>query len=80
MKLDSYQKKVVKKDLPLGTALRVVANAGAGKSTTMLHKANYLATVGGEKISSIVMVSFSRKSREDLESKWKKTFGCCASL
>lgn len=75
MKLDSYQKKVVKKDLPLGTALRVVANAGAGKSTTMLHKANYLATVGGEKISSIVMVSFSRKSREDLESKWKKTFG-----
>lgn len=72
MQLDKYQRKVVTKPIELDSALRVVANAGAGKSTTMLHKAVALNTEQGIPVSSIVMVSFSRKSREDLERKWKK--------
>ena len=70
MKLDKYQQAVVFKNIEEDSALRVVANAGAGKSTTMLYKAQQLAL--HQKSSSIVMVSFSRKSREDLANKWKK--------
>lgn len=72
MKLDEYQRKVVRAKLHEGMALRVVANAGAGKSTTVLYKVERLIKQGANP-SSIVVISFSRKSRQDLVNKWKRS-------
>ena len=72
MNLDKYQQKVVNAKLGKDTAIRVVANAGAGKSTTMLYKVQALIE-SGVKPDSIVVISFSRRSRLDLQKKWKKS-------
>ena len=67
---DEFQQQVIDLDLPRDTALRVVANAGAGKSTTMLGKVKKLIENGVDP-DSIVVFSFSRQARLDLEDKWK---------
>lgn len=72
MKLDKYQQKVIACNLEKDNAIRIVANAGAGKSTTMLYKVQALIE-SGQNPDSIVVISFSRKSRQDLEQKWKRS-------
>lgn len=69
MKLDEYQQKVVDLDIPQDAALRVVANAGSGKSTTMLCKVKALIDQGVDP-NAIVIFSFSRQARLDLQRKW----------
>lgn len=69
MKLDEYQQKVVNLTIPPDAALRVVANAGSGKSTTMLCKVQALIKQGVDP-NQIVIFSFSRQARLDLQRKW----------
>lgn len=67
---DEFQQQVIDLELPPDMALRVVANAGAGKSTTMLGKVKRLIEDGMDP-DSIVVFTFSRQARLDLEDKWK---------
>ena len=71
MQLDKYQQRAVATKVSKNMALRIVANAGAGKSTTILCKVESMIKDGANP-QSIVVISFSRKSRIDLQQKWKR--------
>ena len=65
MNLDEYQKSIVtsKNDL------LVIAGPGSGKTTTIMHKVNYIYEHNPQ--SKILLISFTNKSVDDLKKKIK---------
>lgn len=61
--LDEYQKAIVTSE----DDLLVIAGPGSGKSTTIMHKVNYLKSKN--KDEKILLISFTNKSVEDLKKK-----------
>lgn len=54
---------------PRGQHARVLAVAGSGKTTTMVHRIKYLVTEQGQDARRILVVMFNRLAREDFERK-----------
>ena len=52
---------------PLGSHARILAVAGSGKTTTMVHRVRYLVTDLNQDPGRIRVVMFNRKAREDFE-------------
>lgn len=61
--LDEFQKAVVLAN----EDLIVIAGPGSGKSTTIMHKVNYLKNLNSEE--KILLISFTNKSVDDLKKK-----------
>ncbi|MBQ9182005.1 MAG: UvrD-helicase domain-containing protein [Bacilli bacterium] len=68
VKLDNYQKEVV---LNSSKSILVVAGAGSGKSTTILAKIKYLINIKNIKNNEILLLSFGRKNKNEMNEKLK---------
>ena len=54
---------------PLGKHARVLAVAGSGKTTTMVHRVHHLVVERNQNPRRIRIVMFNRLAREDFERK-----------
>ena len=66
IKLDDEQRRIILRDDDYSL---INAGAGSGKSTTMAAKVKYLVDKLGIKPEEIIMLTFTKKSSEDLDEK-----------
>ncbi len=70
--LDDEQRKIILTD---ENYLMVIAGAGAGKTTTITAKVNYLIEKQNIKANEIVIITFTNKAVKELQERINKQFG-----
>ena len=69
--LDNIQKNIVKMN---DKNILVVACPGAGKTTVIVNRVNYIIEARGAAIGNIIVLTFTRAAAENMKSRYKNKF------